>query len=134
MSIFTVDQPPRPHPAVETAFLAPEAVLWDGRHHQVHHLNPSASAVWLFVNGELTADQIASELSEIFNSPREAIRPDVDNALSEFVRLGLLDGDGDSDGDASPEEANDGVHHRHDQAGEVSDDERVVVLARPPDP
>ena len=51
MSTVNIDEPPRPHPAVETAYLAPEVVLWDGRHHQVHHLNPSASAVWLCIDG-----------------------------------------------------------------------------------
>ena len=126
--------PPRPHPAVETAFLAPEVVLWDSRRHRVHHFNPSASAVWLCIDGQLTADQIATELSEIFETPREVIRPDVDDAIAEFVRLGLLAGEGESE--------NDVVHHNHDDqiradghpAGHVSNRDGIVFLGRPPDP
>jgi hypothetical protein len=137
VSITTTDEPPRAHPAVETAFLAPEAVLWDGRHHQVHHLNPSASAVWLCIDGELTADQIAAELSEIFETPLEVIRPDVDSALAEFLRLGLLDGREKSDAAASPTVADghdEHGHHHDDPVEEAPDGEGVVVLARPPDP
>lgn len=135
MSTAITEEPPRPHPAVETAFLAPEAVLWDGRHRRIHHLNPSASAVWLCVDGTLTADQIATELSEIFQTPQDVLRPDVDGALAEFVRLGLLSG-GESSGDTSPAEADDHDHdHRGDDpARETPGDEEIVVLARPPDP
>lgn len=140
MSTDTAELPPRPHPAVETAFLAPEAVLWDGRHRRVHHFNPSASAVWVCVDGQMTADQIATELSEIFEIPLEVIRPDVDSALAEFSRLGLLDGEAEPDGDGSPT-VGDHSHHHHDDIthtddlpGTTPDDDGVVVLARPPDP
>ena len=152
MSATTVEERPRPHPAVETAFLAPEAVLFDSRHHQVHHLNPSASAVWLCIDGELTADQIATELSEIFDTPRELIRPDVDEAIGEFVRLGLLDGSespgdehtpdhhdhDDHDHDDDHHHPHHHGHHHHDHGHhdhhEPSGDAGVVVLPRPPDP
>jgi len=135
VSEATVEERPRPHPAVETAFLAPEAVLFDTRHHQVHHLNPSASAVWLCIDGELTPDQIATELSEIFEVPREVIRPDVDDAISEFVRLGLLDGGEALGGEHAPGDHHDHDHHDHDHHHhEPSGDVGVVVLPRPPDP
>jgi hypothetical protein len=128
------DMPPRPHPTVETAFLAPEVVLWDGRRHRVHHFNPSASAVWLCMDGKLTSDQITTELCEIFEMPREVIRPDVDDALAEFVRLGLLASEGESDNGV-------GLHQDvglkpgdgRSPAG-VSNHEGIVLLGRPPDP
>ena len=120
MNTATTEEPLRPHPAVETAFLPPEVVLWDGRLHQVHHFNPSASAVWLCIDGELTAGQIAAELSDIFEMPEEVIRPDVDEAIVEFVRLGLLNGDVASAGSEDP--ARDRSHGKD-----------MAVLARPPD-
>ncbi len=147
MSTVTTQEPPRPHPAVETAFLAPEVVLWDGRHQRVHHFNPSASAVWLFVDGKLTADQIATELSEIFETPQDAIRPDVDDALAEFLRLGLLDDNAGLAGDASQAAADDHQHHDHqhhdhqhqtahtdDLAERAAHVDEVAVVPRPPDP
>jgi hypothetical protein len=112
---------------METAFLAPEAVVWDSRRHQVHHLNPSASAVWLCIDGDQTADQITTELSEIFETPQEVIRPDVDDALAEFARLGLIDTDDESAVDTDHESVD-------DVPPAAPDDHGVVVLARPPDP
>lgn len=125
MSETTVDDRPRPHPSVETAFLAPEAVLWDGRHHEVHHLNPSASAVWLLIDGELTADQIARELSDLFDAEYDVVRPDVDEAIAEFVRRGLLLGGDDHDD-----------HHAHgdDPGASSAEVAGVTPLPRPPDP
>ncbi len=138
MNVGTVERP-RPHPAVETAFLAPEAVLWDARHHQVHHLNPSASAVWLLIDGELTADQIASEVSEIFGADYDVVRPDVDEAIGEFVRRGLLVGDVHGAHDHPS-----GDTHDHDDGSDASVEDAdlgtrsevggVVPLPRPPDP
>lgn len=143
------DARPRPHPAVETAFLAPEAVLWDTRHQQVHHLNPSASAVWLLIDGELTADQIARELCDIFGAEFDAVRPDVDDAIAEFVRRGLLvgdgpDGHGDREVDDDPHHDDDlhghdhdhHDHHGHADSATPADASRrgVTPLPRPPDP
>lgn len=121
-----------PHPAVETAFLSPEAVLWDSRHERVLHFNRSASAVWLCVDGELTADQIAMELSEIFEVPIDVIRPDVDKALADFVELGLLAGDVDE------RKASTGSSDAADDGTEASSPAQRPtdgrILARPPDP
>ena len=83
---------PQPHHAVETAFLPPEAVLFDDRHGEIHHLNPSASAVWLLLDGELSVDEVAGELSEIFPVPFDQLRGDVVAAVDDFRARGLLDG------------------------------------------
>lgn len=79
------------HPALETAYLAPEAVLYDDRSGQVLHLNGSAAAIWMTLDGELTVDGVVAELAAIFEVAPEAIRADVDAALADFARLGLLD-------------------------------------------
>jgi hypothetical protein len=110
---------PAPHPAVETAFLSPEAVLFDDRHGEIHHLNPAASAVWLMLDGELSIADVAAELSDIFNVPESVMLPDVETIVSDFRRRGLLDGGDRLDSEAH---VDDEVPHR------------TETLARPPDP
>ena len=134
MSSVTSDDRPQPHPAVETAFLAPEAVLWDGRHRQVHHLNPSASAVWLLIDGELSADQIAAELCDIFGTEYAVVRPDVDDAIAEFAGRGLLVGGTDEHEHHDHEHEGAAVGHDQLHGDPSAAPAGVTPLARPPDP
>jgi len=115
---------PAPHPSIETAYLDAEAVLFDERTGSVHQLNPSASAVWMLLDGELSPDQLARELSELFGAPGDVVRADVDTALVDFAGRGLLVG---SDPPPAAAPAHDHDHHGR---GAVQPD----VLARPPDP
>jgi PqqD family protein of HPr-rel-A system len=103
---------------VETAFLAPEAVLFDDRHGEVHHLNPSATAVWLLLDGDLSLMDVAAELSDIFGVPESVVLPDVQTTVAEFRRRGLLAG---ADRPA-PETQPDGAP------------QRLETLVRPPNP
>ena len=85
-----VPRRPAPHPAVETAFLKPEAVLYDGRSAAVIHLNASAAAVWMLLDGTLGLDKLVHELSAIFAVEVDAIFEDVESALAGFAAEGLL--------------------------------------------
>jgi len=133
MSPETIAERPRPHPSVETAFLAPEAVLYDMRHHQVHHLNPSASAVWLLIDGVASAAEIATELSEIFSAPYDVVRADVATAIDDFHARGLLDA-GEEKPSAAGEVDRPLGAHNHDSAGPDHSEAGVHPLPRPPDP
>ena len=133
MSSDAVAERPRPHPSVETAYLAPEAVLYDMRHRQVHHLNPSASAVWLLIDGEASADDIATELSEIFSAPYDIVRPDVAAAIDDFSARGLLDAG--EEAPASSHDDADPLNGAHDHStGAHHHGAGVRPLPRPPDP
>jgi hypothetical protein len=81
---------PAPHPAVETAFLQPEAVLYDGRSGVVIVLNVSAAAVWMLLDGTRDVDALTQELSGSFEIPADIIRPDIETALAGFADLGVL--------------------------------------------
>jgi PqqD family protein of HPr-rel-A system len=86
----SIASPPRPD--IETAFVGGEAVLLNVGSGQVYALNPSASAVWLLlVDGVRTADALALELSDIVEVAPDVLLPDVEAALADFVRLGLLE-------------------------------------------
>jgi PqqD family protein of HPr-rel-A system len=82
---------PARHGAIETAVFGSEAVLYDERSGMVHHLNGSASAIWMLLDGRPLAD-VAAELSRATGLPDEAIRPDVVRAVADFAAAGLLAG------------------------------------------
>jgi hypothetical protein len=81
---------PTPHSAVETAYLPPEVVLYDERTGAVYRLNPSASAVWLLLDGAADHDAITGQVADIYGLPPEQLHPDVGRALAMFSAQGLL--------------------------------------------
>jgi PqqD family protein of HPr-rel-A system len=85
------DDRPARHPAVETAEFGTEAVLYDERSGMVHHLNASAYAVWMLLDGRPVGD-IVGTLSETTGVPQGDIRRDVLQAIVEFRAAGLLAG------------------------------------------
>lgn len=133
-SIDTASHPaevrPAPHPSVETAFLAPEAVLFDDRHGEIHHLNPSASAVWLLIDGEVSIETIVADLSEIFGVPEADLLPDVETIVADFRSRGLLVG-----GDSAPTDSSAGEQPEPAADSDAVDEppQRIETLARPPD-
>ena len=83
---------PAPHESIDAVFLEPEVVLFDGRDASVVRLNPSASAVWLLLDGAASPAVIAAELAGIVGLPADALADDVDAAVAEFAAQGLLAG------------------------------------------
>lgn len=84
------DRPVR-HPAVETARFDAEAVLYDERTGVVHHLNGSASAIWLLLDGRPVDDLVRALAAATGVSPDE-LRPDVVATIEQFHAAGLLAG------------------------------------------
>jgi hypothetical protein len=68
-------------------------VLYDERTSKVYRLNPSASAVWMLMDGTADDQAITADISEIFEVPVDQVGPDVLAALQQFVSQGLLLGD-----------------------------------------
>lgn len=116
VSEFDSDSIPRPHPAIETVYLAPEAVVLDERDGRVARLNAPAAATWLLLDGETTVAEIVGELGEIFSTPTELVLPGVLDAFHEFASLNLLEVD------------------RSDDTAEPTSTAEPTVLGRPPDP
>lgn len=85
-----VPERPRPRSGVETAYLSPAAVLYDDASGTVVHLNASAAAIWMTLDGRLDVGGIASELSQVFDVPPDTLRPDIDAALRDFARRNLI--------------------------------------------
>lgn len=90
---MVVEQPDRipvPRADVEWAFLDGEAVLYDPRASEVHHLNASASAVWLLCDGSTTAGSIVSEIAEAFGISEGEAEPGVAESLARLTELKVL--------------------------------------------
>ncbi len=84
------DRPAR-HPSVETAVFGTEAVLYDERSGMVHHLNASACAIWMLLDGRPVGD-IVGTLSQTTGVPPDNIRREVLQAIVELGAAGLLAG------------------------------------------
>lgn len=85
---------PARHPAIDTAFVVDRVVLFDERTAQVHEMNPSASALWLLLDGEQTVDEIAGRLGAVFGAAPGVVRSSVQGMIAELARLGLIENDG----------------------------------------
>src|SRR5437016_3721124 len=59
------DDRPARHPSVETAVFETEVVIYDDRSGMVHHLNPSASSIWLLLDGR----PLAAVIDALTQSP-----------------------------------------------------------------
>ena len=82
------DRPAR-HPAVETAVFDAEVVIYDERSGMVHHLNASAAAIWLLLDGRPLA-AVIDELTGSTGLARDDLRRDVLQAVSDLRDAGLL--------------------------------------------
>jgi PqqD family protein of HPr-rel-A system len=82
---------PTQHPAIETAVFDAEAVLFDERSGMVHHLNPSACAVWMLLDGRAVS-KIVDSLAGTVDVPPEELRRDVARVVEDFRAAGLLGG------------------------------------------
>lgn len=86
---MTSYETPVRHAAVETAVFGAEAVLYDERSGMVHHLNASACAIWMLLDGRPLEDVVAA-LSPGTGVAPSQLRQDVTRAIAEFQAAGLL--------------------------------------------
>jgi PqqD family protein of HPr-rel-A system len=83
------DDRPARHPSVETAVFETEVVIYDDRSGMVHHLNPSASSIWLLLDGQPIA-AVIDELTRSTGMARDDLRRDVLQAVAELRDADLL--------------------------------------------
>lgn len=83
---------PAPRDHVASVVLDGESVLWDAHTGAVHLLNPSASAVWLLLDGNSTVDEIAEAIAMASRAPRDVVVTDVVGLVRMFAGLGILVG------------------------------------------
>ena len=82
---------PIPHSSVAGVELDGEVVLYHEGANTVHVLNPTATIVWLCLDGSADLNEICEDLAAVFELDEERVRADVIAAVREFGRQGLLD-------------------------------------------
>jgi PqqD family protein of HPr-rel-A system len=68
-----------------------EAVIYDDRNEQLHHLNPTATLVFKLCDGTATMKQTATELASAFSAPPDVIEQQVRKQIGRLRRYGLLE-------------------------------------------
>ena len=76
---------------IEEQSAGDELVLYDVRAGQLHHLNPTASAVWKLCDGTVTLEDIVAKIGVQFRlSEADEPASDVKALLQEWMRAGLI--------------------------------------------
>jgi PqqD family protein of HPr-rel-A system len=67
-----------------------EAVIYDERSGNLHHLNPTATIVLALCDGTSTISQMSADLAVAFGQPSEAMERQVRALLRDFRKVDLL--------------------------------------------
>ena len=67
-----------------------EIIILDVKDSRVHRLNRSASVIWNWCDGQHSVADIAARLAAAHELTVETVIGDVQKALAEFDRLGLM--------------------------------------------
>ncbi|MGQ0671114.1 MAG: HPr-rel-A system PqqD family peptide chaperone [Actinomycetota bacterium] len=74
------------------AHLDQEAVIYDERSGDLHHLNPTATLVFQLLDGSATIKELSADIAEAFGLNPEEVEGQVRSLVRRFRRAGLLDG------------------------------------------
>lgn len=68
-----------------------DLVLYDPRVGRLHHLNPTAAAVWRLCDGTATLDDIVARVSvEFALAPEDSPAADIGTLLREWRSIGII--------------------------------------------
>lgn len=68
-----------------------EAVIYDERTGNLHHLNSTATLVFHLLDGRTSIEDVAREIAEVVAVPAVEIRRQIDDVVSTFGQAGLLE-------------------------------------------
>lgn len=66
-----------------------EIVAIEPEHEEVHHLDPAASLLWRALDSEVTLDELAADVADVFNIRFEQARADVLTFANRLLDAGL---------------------------------------------
>ncbi len=69
-----------------------EAVVYDERSGELHHLNPTATLIFGFLDGTVTIRDLAADVSDAFGVPADEVESQIRALVRRFRKLGLLNG------------------------------------------
>lgn len=75
-----------------SAELDGEAVIYDERSGELHHLNPTATIIFSLCDGATTVREMSGEIAGAFGVPADEVERQVRTLLRQFRKAGLLNG------------------------------------------
>lgn len=95
MNAVDTGRQPQRRPDVESVDIDGELVLWDPFRRTVHRLDPVASVLWPFLDGNATIAELAADAAEVWGVSLEETTAAVRALVDQLDEVGLL-------GDAPP--------------------------------
>lgn len=89
--MVTGEDAPRRSESTVTEELDGEAVVYAESTGDVHALNATATLIWQQLDGHVTLNELARDLSELFTVPFDLVQADVLQVVRTFAEDGLLD-------------------------------------------
>jgi PqqD family protein of HPr-rel-A system len=68
-----------------------EAVVYDPETMDVHRLNPTATVILGLLDGSTTVDELAADVSAVFDRPEEEVREQLEELVNELDRNRILE-------------------------------------------
>ena len=128
---LTADFVPKRRESVASIEIENEGIVFNEDRESWHHLNPMARVIWDCCDGTGTVEEIARDISEIFEEDLETVRETVLDMLRRFGQQGILEG---VEPDA-PQHGENGHTHDHGENGHThdhGDDDAVIEVAGQP--
>jgi len=98
-----------------------EAVVYDERTNDIHHLNPTAAIVFSLCDGSATVKEFSADIASAFNAPLDEVDRQVRALVREFRKNGLFEERaGTKPSSGRPKVADDADHRRDGQERERS--------------
>jgi PqqD family protein of HPr-rel-A system len=69
-----------------------EAVIYDERSGELHHLNPTATLIFGLLDGTATVRELASDVADAFGVPADEVESEIRALIRRLRSLGLLNG------------------------------------------
>lgn len=90
MTTWSADDRPRVKDDLVVHEIDGEVVVFDRSVGGLHHLNASATAVFLACDGDATAEELSREVAHAFGVPTADIQADILPLLDRLTEAGLL--------------------------------------------
>jgi PqqD family protein of HPr-rel-A system len=83
---------PRVRDDLTVVVLDGEAVIYDDRSGELHHLNPTATLIFGLLDGTATVRQLSTDVSQAFDMPAGEVESQIRELIRRLRKLGLLNG------------------------------------------
>ncbi len=122
---ITADFKPKTRETLASIEIENEGLVFDEDAGSWHYLNPMARVIWDCCDGTGTVEEIARDISEVFQQDFDTVRESVLEALRQFGQQGLLEG---VEQTVQPH----GHGHAHDHDEDEHDHEMIQITEEPP--